>query len=70
MQEFNLGLDDIETIDIKLNDGHNPRTVNFGSGAELLMNDKKRSSSSSSNIDLGELDKLEEELNELSGNKN
>ena len=41
---------------------------NFGSGIELLMNDKKISSSNSnSNLNLGELDNLENELNELSG---
>ena len=40
---------------------------NFGSGIELLMNDKKRSSSHKVNVDLGDLDNLEEELNELSG---
>jgi hypothetical protein len=39
---------------------------NFGSGIELLMNEKNKSSSSSTRIDLGELDKLENELNELS----
>jgi hypothetical protein len=39
---------------------------NFGSGIELLMNDKVKSSSASTKIDLGELDNLENELNELS----
>jgi hypothetical protein len=69
MQEFDLssGFNDMESIDIKFNDDE-PRKVNFGMGASMLMNDKKRSSSSSSaNIDLGELDNLEAELNELSG---
>lgn len=48
-------------------------SVNFGGGLELLMNDKRKtdksSSSSSSNpdIDLGDLDELENELNNLSG---
>ena len=46
-------------------------SVNFGGGLELLMNDKRKSdkSSSSSNpdIDLGDLDELESELNNLSG---
>jgi hypothetical protein len=73
MQEFNLGFKDIETVDIQLNDeAPQPKRVNFGAGAELLMNDKKRSTSSSSysGIDLGELDKLEEELNELSTSSN
>ena len=42
-------------------------STNFGPGIELLMNDKKRSSSHKVNVDLGDLDNLEEELNELSG---
>ena len=45
-------------------------SVNFGGGIELLMNDKKRSSSNPSmKIDLDELDNLEKELNDLSGVK-
>ena len=41
--------------------------VNFGSGIELLMNDKSRSASNSNiNVDLGDLNDLENELNELS----
>ena len=38
-------------------------------GIELLMNDKKRNASNNINIDLADLDKLENELNELSGAK-
>ena len=45
-----------------------PGASSFGSGIELLMNDKKRNASHNVNIDLGDLDKLENELNELSGN--
>ena len=57
-----------ETTKNSMNFGEsNKPSVNFGTGIELLMNDKKKSSSSSMNIDLGELDKLENELNELSG---
>ena len=41
-------------------------SVSFGSGIELLMNDKKKASSSSTKIDLYELDNLEAELNDLS----
>lgn len=43
-------------------------SVNFGGGLELLMNDKRRidSKSQSSDMDLGDILKLEEELNELS----
>ena len=40
---------------------------NFGSGIELLMNEKKVSSNH--DLNLGELDNLEDELNEISGHK-
>jgi hypothetical protein len=75
MEEINLGLSDLEPIALNFNDGPSsfgePPSVNFGSGIELLMNDKKRSNSSGNiNIDLGDLDKLENELNDLSGANN
>ena len=61
----------MEVIDIDFNDiptGDVPApqddSVNFGSGIELLMNDKKKTSSTK--VDLGELDNLEAELNTLS----
>jgi hypothetical protein len=57
-----IELSDIEPISINLGGS----SSNFGSGIELLMNEKNKSSSSSTRIDLGELDKLENELNELS----
>ena len=60
MEVIDIGLDDINVS------GSNPST-NFGGGIELLMNDKKRSSSNSTKIDLEELDNLENELNALSG---
>jgi hypothetical protein len=68
MQEYNLGFEDAQPIDIQFNDDQ-PRKVNFGGGVEMLMNDKKRSSHSE-NIDMGDLDSLEAELNELSGSGN
>ena len=42
-------------------------SVNFGPGAEMLMNDKKMNNSSEnieSDINLGDLENLEKELNE------
>ena len=67
MESIDLGLTDLEPISFKISDDSRP-SVNFGSGIELLMNDKKRSNSYSNiNIELSELDKLEDELNELSG---
>lgn len=41
-------------------------SVSFGGGIELLMNDKKRSSSMNTKIDLEDLNNLESELNDLS----
>lgn len=47
--------------------GSNPKSVNFGSGIELLMNEKtKKESSSSNDIHLEDLNQLEDELNDLS----
>jgi hypothetical protein len=69
MEVIDLGLSDLEPISMNFNgdDSDRPSTsVNFGGGLEFLMNDKQKSSSSI-NIDLGELDRLESELNELSG---
>jgi hypothetical protein len=45
-----------------------PKSSNFGSGIELLMNDKvKESSRPTSDIDLDDLNNLENELNDLAG---
>lgn len=66
MEVIDIGLGDLEPVTLNLNDGPPKNDTSFG-GIELLMNDKKRSSSSSVNIDLGDIDKLESELNELSG---
>jgi hypothetical protein len=66
MEIVDIGLSDLEPISMNFNDGPKP-SVNFGTGIELLMNDKKKSSSAAISMDLGELDKLENELNELSG---
>ena len=80
-------LDDIPVISLNDDDSSSSRnkkpsssssyssrpSVNFGSGIELLMNDKRTSSSSKkdggsgdSDIDLGDLENLENELNGLS----
>lgn len=76
MEVFDLGVDNLEPISINLgiseNINYEPTTsssgVNFGGGAEFLMNNSKRSGSSSQsiNINLDELDSLETELNDLS----
>ena len=66
MEVIDIGFNDLETVSLNLGNDTSKQTVNFGSGIELLMNDKKKSSSNIS-FDLGELDNLENELNELSG---
>merc|ERR1712032_56704 len=58
IQELNFDLKD-DIIDDK-------PSVNFGSGIELLMNDKtKNENKGSTNIDINDINKLENELNEL-----
>jgi hypothetical protein len=64
MEVIDLGLNDLEPVSMNID------SSNFGPGIELLMNDKKRNASNNVNIDLGELDSLENELNELSGSSN
>jgi hypothetical protein len=74
MEVIDIGLDNLEPISMNFNDdmgssgfGESSSSVNFGTGIELLMNDKKKASSGNVSIDLGELDKLENDLNNLSG---
>ena len=71
-------MSDIETINIgELNENttslDDKPSVNFGSGIELLMNDKKKRESGAntptSDINLGDLQSLEQELNELTDNE-
>ena len=64
-------MDDLEVTDlepIKINIGppenSQQKTTNFGDGIELLMNDKNVSSSKA-NVGLDDLNKLEDDLNEL-----
>jgi len=73
MEVVNLGLNDLEPITLSLNDGDDTSppnisssSVNFGGGLELLMNEKKKTSSGPTQMDLADLDNLERELNDLS----
>jgi hypothetical protein len=68
MEIIDIGLNDLEPLSLNFNDGPPSKSVNFGGGIELLMNDKKKASNNIS-VDLGDLDNLENELNELSGVK-
>jgi hypothetical protein len=57
---------EITELDLNDNFGSGGRSSNFGGGLELLMNDKVRESSRpTSDIDLEDLNKLENELNDL-----
>lgn len=70
MEVIDLGaLDELDPITLDIGGSSTGfSSSKFGSGIELLMNDKKISASNSnSNLNLGELDNLENELNELSG---
>ena len=64
-------MDDLmEITEIDLNNGgfEQTKNTNFGGGLELLMNDKVRESHRpSTDIDLEDLNKLENELNDLAG---
>jgi len=64
MEVIDIGADNLDPISIEISE--TKPSVSFGSGIELLMNDKKRSASTM-NLNLGELDSLENELNEISG---
>jgi hypothetical protein len=63
MDIIDLGLSDFESISTNTQE---QGPYNTSSGVEFLMNDKKKGSSGSMNIDLGDLDSLEKELNDLS----
>ena len=65
---IDIGPSSHEPISLDFKSRDNAPSVNFGGGIELLMNDKKKSTNVA-NLDLGELDDLESELNQLSGNK-
>ena len=70
MEIIDIGLGDLESTPIKLNlkddDLFEPKSVNFGGGIEMFMNDNQRSSGKQVNVDFADLDKLESQLNQLS----
>ena len=61
MEEINLN--DLEHINISI--GDTVTSSSLGEGMELLMNDKKANDTTKTKIDLGELDRLEDELIDL-----
>jgi hypothetical protein len=76
MEVIDIGLSDLEPVSFQLQDHEQSKpnnsapSVNFGPGIELLMNDKQRVGSTSTNVDVRDLDALETELNELSNHPN
>ena len=62
MEVIDIGLSDLESVSLRIDES--PSSSNFG--MEFLMNDKKRSNSMSTSVDLGDMDNLERELNDLS----
>lgn len=79
LEADNIDLDNINLPNLKLNDTNlsddediitSKPSINFGSGIELLMNDKtKNEKKSSTNIDIEDITKLEDELNDLTNNQ-
>jgi hypothetical protein len=80
MEIIDIGLSDLEpitldSINLDTNGSGNAFSQSSGGGfsgggLEFLMNDKQKTPTESMNIDLGELDKLEQELNDLSASSN
>jgi hypothetical protein len=69
MEVIDIGLADLDPTPITLNlkdDSFEPKSVNFGGGMEMFMNDTQRSSGKQVNVDFSDLDKLESQLNNLS----
>ena len=68
MESIDLGISNLEPITLNLSDEPpmSQPSVNFGGGVELLMNEKKKTSSGPMNVHLADLDNLEKELNDLS----
>ena len=68
MEIIDIGLGDMDPTPITLNlhDDFEPKSVNFGGGIEMFMNDDQRSNGKQVNVDFSDLDKLESQLNQLS----
>lgn len=63
-----IELGDFDEPELRLDiEESQPRpSVNFGGGIELLMNDKKTEKKGSSNVEIDDITRLEDELNDLS----
>ena len=78
MEVIDIGLDNLEPVTFNLQEdkpnesssSNDQPSVNFGPGVELLMNDKQIPANASTKVDMADLHKLEDELNDLSKNIN
>ena len=74
MEVIDISLGDLDptpiTMSLKDEFSEEPKSVNFGGGIEMFMNDEQRSSARQVNVDFTDLDKLESQLNELSSSSN
>ena len=69
METIDINLDELDPIQINFSEPvefSSSSSSNFGSGIELLMNDKVKNSDFSTTIDMKDLDDIETELNDLS----
>jgi len=71
MEVIDIGLGDLDsavpiTLNLRDDTAFEPRSVNFGGGIEMFMNDNQRSNGKQVNVDFADLDKLESQLNHLS----
>lgn len=70
MEVIDIGLGDLDptpiTMNFKDDSSFEPKSVNFGGGIEMFMNDDQRSNGKQVNVDFSDLDKLESQLNQLS----
>lgn len=71
MEIIDIGLGDLDPTPITLNlredtPTFEPKSVNYGGGMEMFMNDEQRSNGKQVNVDFSDLDKLESQLNQLS----
>jgi hypothetical protein len=61
-----LGDFDEPVLQLDVEESQPRPSVNFGSGIELLMNDKKTEKKGNSNVEIDDIARLEDELNDLS----
>ena len=61
-----IDITELDPINLKIDDPvPSVSGTNFGGGIELLMNDKNKTNTGVTNVDIADLDKLEDDLNNL-----